>query len=341
MKKLKVSDWILIVVLVVSLIGCIIEFQRKYLFLYYFIPMVFSIFFLIEKNIKRDKKLILKLVGLFLGTVFVIYCSIVFTFLSIPIQGGRDPGSERYLLKMDCFEHLSIPSMNGNIDGWLYKQTNEKAPLIIFFNGAGECSAETVRKFYEEGILSEYFPNYNFLCTDYPSYGLSDGYVSEASMKELAINTYDTAIKWDFVDNSNVTIMGYSIGTGPAAYLAAHRDLTSLIMLAPYDEYWDQFVRNVKANERRSNAKKGTSKAQWLLYRLLWTYNVNPYDYAKSVDEPVLIISSMDDITIPHEASMRVAFRLKDFEEISLSGIKHEHLLGSVSYEAMHKFLYQ
>jgi hypothetical protein len=45
--------------------------------------------------------------------------------------------------------------MNGKTDGWLYKQSDEKAPLIIFFDGAGECSAEIVRRFHEEGILSE------------------------------------------------------------------------------------------------------------------------------------------------------------------------------------------
>jgi len=341
MKKIKVSDWILIVISVVLLIGCIIEFPRKSLFLYYFIPLVFSIFFLIEKKIYKGKKVILKLVGVFLVTISVIYSSFVFFTLSIPIQGGRDPGSENYLLNMDCFEQVSIPSMNGKIDGWLYKQTNEKAPLILFFNGAGECSAETVRKFYEEGILSEYFPNYNFLCTDYPSYGFSDGYVSEASMKEFAINTYDAAIEWDIVDNSDITVMGYSIGTGPASYLAAHRDLTSLIMLAPYDEFWDQFVRNVKMDEKRRYVKKVTSNVQWLFYRLLWSYSVDPYDYAKSVEEPVLIISSLEDITIPHDASMRVAFRLRDCEVVTLSGIKHEKLLCNTSYKAMHKFMYQ
>ena len=340
MRKLKISDWILIVVLMASLIGCIVEFQRRSFFLYYCIPLVFSIFFLVEKNIKRGKKLILKMTGLFLATIVAIYCSIVFTLSSIPVQGGRDQGSERYLLDMDCFEQLSIPSMNGNIDGWLYKQSNEKSPLIIFFNGAGECSAETVRMFYENGILSEYFPNYNFMCTDYPSYGLSDGYVSEASMKEFALNTYDTAMQWDYVDQSNVTVMGYSIGTGPASYLTAHRDLSSLIMLAPYDEYWNQYVRNVKADEKRRNVKKVTSKVKWLVYRLLWGYNVDPYDYARSVDEPVLIISSLDDTTIPPDASMRVAAKLKDCEVITLTGIKHEHLLSNTSYEAMRDFLY-
>jgi pimeloyl-ACP methyl ester carboxylesterase len=303
--------------------------------------LVFSIFFLIERNINREKKIILKLVGLFLAAMFVIYCSFIFFALSIPIQGGRDPGSENYLLNMDCFEQVSIPSMNGKIDGWLYKQNNEKAPLIIFFNGAGECSAETVRKFYEDGILSEYFPDYNFLCTDYPSYGFSDGYVSEAAMKEFAIHSYDTATEWDFVDHSNITVIGYSIGTGPASYLAAHRELTSLILLATYDEFWDQFVRNIKMDEKRRDIKKVTTKVQWMFYRLLWSYNVDPYDYAKKVDEPVLIISSWEDITIPHEASMRVAFRLRDCEVDSLSGIKHENLLCNTSYEAIRKFLYK
>lgn len=112
-------------------------------------------------------------------------------------------------------------------------------------------------------------------------------------------------------------------------------------MLAPYDEFWNQFVRNIKINEKRRGVKKVTSKVQWMFFRLLWSYNVDPYDYVKKIDEPVLIISSLEDRTIPHDASMRVAFRLKDCEVITLSEIKHEDLLCDKSYEAIHKFLYQ
>lgn len=341
MKKIKTKDWILITILIASLIGCIVQFQRRYLFFYFFLPFIFSVFFLVESRICKGKMMILKKLGLFLVMMFLIYCSGVFFITSIPVIGGRNQGSEMYLKKLDSMEQISIPSMNGDLDGWLYKQSEEKAPLIIFFNGAGECSAGTVKMFYENGILSEYFPDYNFLCTDYPSYGFSDGYVSEASMKEFALDTYDAAIDWSFVDPSSVTVMGYSIGTGPATFLAAKRDLKSLVLLAPYEDFWNNTLRNMKRTENTWNGKKVGTKVERVFYRLFWGYNVDPYDYAKSIDEQVLMISSMDDTTITHEASMKVADRLKNCTVITLTGIKHEDLLCNTSYEAINQFMYQ
>lgn len=335
----KIMDVVLLIIAVASFVGCIVEFKRKSLLLYYCIPLIFSIFLLLERRItKSEKKKIIKMVVLFAGTMLAVICSIIFYLQSTPIGYVRDTNSEMYLEKMECFEQLSIPSMNGRTDGWLYKQSHENAPLIIFFNGAGECSAATVRKFYESGILSDYFPGYNFMSTDYPSYGISDGYATEDAIKELALDTYDTAIQWDFVDKSRVTVMGYSIGTGPASYLAAHRDLASVVLLAPYDDYWDNRVRNIEMLGKQEGYGKSF---EGIFYGLLWNYNIDPVRYAKAIDEPVLIISSTDDTTIIHEASMKVADRIKNCQVTTFTGIKHENLLCDTSYEAMNKFLYR
>ncbi len=339
MKKIKAVDVILLVLSVASLVGCVLEFQRRSMLLYYLIPLIFFIFFLLERKIsKTEKRRIIKMAALFAVVIFAIYCSAIFYLQSTPIGYVRDTESEIYLEKMECFEQLSIPTMNGKADGWLYKQSDEKAPLIIFFNGAGECSAATVRKLHEGGILSEYFPGYNFMSTDYPSYGISDGYASEGSMKDLALDTYDTAIQWDFVDKSNVIVMGYSIGTGPASYLAAQRDLASLVLLAPYDDFWDNRVRNVEMLGLYKAYEKSFKR---FFYGLLWGYNVDPVRYAKAIDEPVLIISSTDDTTIIHEASMKVADRIKNCQVATLTGIKHENLLCDTSYEEINRFLYR
>lgn len=344
-KKLKTTDWILIVLSAASLIGCIVEYQRRYRFLYFCLPLIFTIFFLLSRRTDMGRKKLLKTVALFMATMFAIFCSIVFALSSTPIGEVRNKGSENFLLGQvqEHFEQLSIPSMSGYTRGWLYKQSEKKAPLVIFFNGAGECSAKTVQKFWEEGILSEYFPGCHFMCTDYPSYGVSDGYVSEASMKEMALDTYDTAIQWDFIDKSNITVIGYSIGTGPAAYLAAHRELSHLVMLAPYDEHWENWLRNNEAAAQRKGIKnegKFKSSVERLFLRLLWGYNVDPIDYAGSIEEPVLIIASMVDTAITHEASMRVAEKLKNCEILTLTDIKHENLLCDTSYEAIHEFIY-
>lgn len=333
MNRLKTRDWVFIAIMAVSLIGCIFTVQTRSYFLYAFVPLVFAVFFYVEGKMKKSKLLLVKMFILFLVMMFILYCAAVFTMTSSPIQGVRDIGSEKFLMGLDSMQSVTIPTLNGNMDGWLYKQSDKKAPLIIFFNGAGECSAKTLRKFYEEGVLSEYFAGCNLLCTDYPSYGLSEGDVSEAAMKRMAIDTFDTAVTWDFVDTSAVTAIGYSIGTGPASYLASRRDLASLVLLAPYDEHWELTLHNAQRNQKAPVIKK-------TFYRILWGYNVDPYDYAKSIDEPVLIIASTLDTTITHASSMRVAERIKNCKVVTLTDVRHEHLLSKPSYETIKEFLY-
>ena len=339
MKKLQVIDWVLIVLSVLFFVGCVFEFQRRNLLLYFCIPLFLCLFLLTERRI-GGKYQILKKIPLLLVTLFLIYSSIVFNLTSSPLFGVRDKGSENYLIGKDYFQQVSIPTMSGLMHGWLYRKFDEKAPLIIFFNGAGECAAETVAKFYKEEILSNYFPEYNFLCTDYPGYGLSEGKATEATMKKMALDTFDTAIQWDFVDPSNVTAIGYSIGTGTASYLAAQRDLDSCVLLAPYEKYWDNYLRNLDFYAKRSVEKvKRTSGLQKTFFKLIWGYNVNPYDYAPSIEEPVLIIASTADTTIIHEASVKVADRISSCELVTLTEIKHEYLLCDETYKVIRKFL--
>ncbi len=338
MSNLKAKDWVLLAVIAASLVGCIVQFSRRTMLLYFFLPLVLAVFFFVEGRMVKGKLVIVKRLLLFLGAMFVLFCSLVFVITSTPIKGGRDQGSERYLLELDSMQQVAIPSMHGDMDGWLYKQSDEKAPLLIFFNGAGECAAKTVRMVYEDKVLADYFPGYHFLCVDYPGYGLSGGTVSEAAMKRLALDTYDTAIQWDFVDKSGITAVGYSIGTGPAAYLAARRELSSLILLAPYEKYYNNTMRNADRDAASTN-KKPMPTVERVFYRLVWGYNVDPFAYAPSIDEPVLILSSLADTTITHEASMKVADRLKNGKVVTLEDVLHEHLLSEPSYQAMNEFL--
>ncbi|MBP7174612.1 MAG: hypothetical protein KBA53_00145 [Thermoclostridium sp.] len=340
MKKFKTGDWILLILSAASLVGCIVEYQRRYRFIYFCLPLIFFIFFFVQRRFNKEKGMLVKMAALFLVTMFVIYCSLVFYITSTPIGMVRDLASERFVSENEIFEQLSIPSMNGNASGWLYKHSDEKAPLVIFFNGAGECASETVWRFWEEGILSEYFPGSHFMCTDYPSYGFSDGFVCEASMKELALITYDTAIQWDFVDKSNITVIGYSIGTGPASYLASQRELASLALLAPYDKYWNNRCNASEARaEREGKPNKFKLAFERVFYGALCGFNLDLIDYADSIEEPVLIIYSLEDTTILPEGTMRFADKIQNVKVAPLTEVKHEELLCNTSYEMIRAFL--
>lgn len=97
-------------------------------------------------------------------------------------------------------------------------------------------------------------------------------------------------------------------------------------------------MRNIEAHLKKPESETILAVKR-LVNRLLWGYNVDPYDYAPAIEEPVLIIASMEDTTIIHEASAKVADRLKNCEMITLTGIKHEELLCDTSYERISEFM--
>ncbi len=116
MGDLKAKDWVLITIIAVTLIGCIVQFQRRSMLLYFFVPFVFAVFFFVESRMEKGKLVIVKKIGLFLGMMFLLYCFIVFVVTSSPIEGRRDQGSGKYLMKLDSMQQVSIPTMNGK--GW-------------------------------------------------------------------------------------------------------------------------------------------------------------------------------------------------------------------------------
>lgn len=64
------------------------------------------------------------------------------------------------------------------------------------------------------------FLKYNFICFESPDYGKSSGSLSDASFKHFGISVYD----W-IKENSKIILMGYSIETGVANYVASEQIL--------------------------------------------------------------------------------------------------------------------
>jgi len=75
--------------------------------------------------------------------------------------------------------------------------------------------------------------HYNVFMVDYRGYGKSEGTItSQQQMFDDMQAAYDT-VKAHFTENK-ITVLGYSIGTGPAAYIAANNKPGRLILQAPY-----------------------------------------------------------------------------------------------------------
>lgn len=316
-------DWLFIGLGLAAVIGAVVTFSKRQNFVYFCFAIILCGFILLYRKISKGKKILIKNIGLFFVTMAAIYWSIAFFVTSFPVEGRRNPKEEKFLQETEGFSKISIPFQDGKLEGWLYSQSKElEAPLFIFLCGAGESSAASMSGFYKEGNLIDYLPNYDFLCFDYPGYGNSDGVVYESAMKDMALRIYDEAVTLDGIDETRITVAGYSIGTGPASYLAKERDIASLILIAPYDKYY-----HIQDPDRSD------------LNQLICGYNLHPYYYAKKIDEPVLMLTSDADNTCTYKGAKRVADRLKNCETTILSGVKHENMLCDESFAAISEFL--
>lgn len=149
---------------------------------------------------------------------------------------------------------------------------------------------------------------------DYPGYGLSEGKPSEKTMFQTALAAYDYAVNLDTIDKNNVVIMGYSIGTGPATYLASQRDVKGLILLAPYDCALSLYNNTLDIFHGP--------------VRLLARYKFDSKTYAQNVLISPLIIASQNDEVIPFALSENLS---KHFPEsvnfITLKGVFHNDII--------------
>lgn len=278
---------------------------------------------------KINKKLIIA-ISIIIFILIITSISILYIQDDMFFHPWHDEKSYEQLLSETDFEEISINNNGTLLNGWLkYNSKAEKAPLVIFFGGNAQNSSNTCMNFLKKDRY-KYFGQYNVMIIDYPEYGLSEGKISDQTMFESALKIYDYAIDLECVDKNNIVILGYSIGTGVATYLASQRDVNGLILVSPYDEALSLYNDNF-------NIFHGPIK-------LLAKYKFKSIDYAKNVKVSPLIITSYADEIIDYNLTLNLS---KCFEKVDntivLNDVKHndyfaqEHVWMSIGDYLQHK----
>jgi len=100
--------------------------------------------------------------------------------------------------------------------------------LAILGFGGNAWNADTVASY-----LHELFPDVEVFAYHYRGYRPSTGSPSAAALLADAPVVYDHII--ETVGTRRIVAVGFSIGSGVAAYLAAHRPLAGLMLVSPFD----------------------------------------------------------------------------------------------------------
>ena len=218
-------------------------------------------------------------------------------------------------------EEITITSVdNKNLRGWLVKPAvTRKVPLVIYFGG----NAEEVSWLIGEAHL---FRGWAVCLMNYRGYGLSEGKPGEKELYSDALTIYDYCTKRSDIDKERIIIMGRSIGSGVATYLAQNRNVKGAILICPFD----------------SLVSIGKKHYPFLPVSLLLKHRFDSASRAPSIKIPLLALLAASDEIVPRESSMRLIEQWGGPHSVKIIEGSHNNLQDYAGYwESIREFLAQ
>lgn len=121
------------------------------------------------------------------------------------------------------FEQERISNEGETIEVIVLNRGEDKA--LLYFGG----NAESV--VYNADDFLQLFPNYTVYLFSYRGYGGSSGQPTEQGIYSDALALFDKVKQ----KHSQISIIGRSLGTGVATYLASIRPVAKMVLVSPYD----------------------------------------------------------------------------------------------------------
>ncbi len=218
-----------------------------------------------------------------------------------------------------AIEEVSLVTADQvRLRGWLVKAaaTQAPAPLLIYFGGNAEEVSWLVSS-------AGRYAGWSLLLVNYRGYGRSEGRPGEAELFADALQIYDYAVSR--AQGGRVALMGRSLGSGVAVYLAAQRPVAGVILVSPYDSV--------------ESVAKGVYP--FLPISLMLKHRFDSLSRAPGIKAPLLCLVASADRVIPRRHSERLYAAwggTKQWREIGPAS--HDSLAGEPDYwQAIADFL--
>jgi pimeloyl-ACP methyl ester carboxylesterase len=137
---------------------------------------------------------------------------------------------QRHLLYFPAATHVAVQDTNFNLRnggvvlrGWVLNPGRPRA--LLYFGGNGEALGA------EREELATFFPRRTIYLLAYRGYGASDGEPSETALFSDALALFDDVRS----RHAAVAVVGRSLGSGVATYLASRRPVERLALVTPFD----------------------------------------------------------------------------------------------------------
>ncbi len=260
---------------------------------------------------KNVLKRIIKVILIFAVNISFLTSAVIYSFSpAIILQPHSDENAYSELQNISDVEEITFDGKNGKINGWFYNKAGESAPTVLYFYGNYETASTRLLQLVNNPSYKA-FDGCNFAVFDYPSYGNSEGRCTANSLLEFSLDVYDYLIK----KTNNIVVLGYSVGTGPAVYLASERDISALILYAPYMNGKDLY--NNVIDIFHGPLEK------------LVAFDIESEKYAETVAEKTLILATETDELIPFASSVGLSEKFVDCIMVTAPISGHNDFLSS------------
>lgn len=226
----------------------------------------------------------------FLGFYLIYVGYIYFNQTEMVFNATKLP--KDYKFKFDQnFQEIYISSYDKvKLNALLFKTKNPKGVILYLHGNAGNLDGwgQQVEAFNSCG--------YDVLMLDYRGFGKSEGYISNQEQIYKDLLAVYNFLQSKYAE-SKIIIIGYSIGTGMASFLASTHNPKMVILEAPYYNFTDF-----------------TSKIVPYFPNFLKKFSFPTNEYFKKIKCPIIIFHGKIDRTIPIENSLQLKkiFKSKD-----------------------------
>jgi len=247
------------------------------------------------------KKFVLRLIGIILS-VYVLGCGYMY-FMQESFIFKPEKLSQKNKLSFEIpHEEMSIYSNGAKLSCVLCAVPKSKGLIFFLHGNTGNLNDQEVpAKFYNS-------LGFDFFTFDYRGFGKSTGEITSEDQFLSDIDRVYQQMKKKYSEKK-ITVIGYSLGTCPAAYITSKNHPDKLVLIAPYYSMSEMAIKEYK-----------------IIPTFLLKYKFDTYKYVQKIKNEILLIHGTKDETLPYEGSVSLSKLLSEDDEfLTVKGQGHNN----------------